>query len=365
MSLGLIDTTFRPFPRGAKHYVPVLLNRLGERDALRNVSPEQWKRLVPLMVFSARGEEAKVRADTVISWAREMADVIGQRHCFVEFRQPSVALQSVQRRGVKAAALEVFLDECRLHAIPFVPVIVPGKPKLSNVIRDIAAIDGRGVGLRLRLGDVPRSGRTRKEFLVHTLTTVDLGAEQTDLLLDLGFIAADVDLDAEVTEALIAEIAAAGSWRSIILLGSSIPPTMKCVPEGTIGSIRRKEWDLWAALRRRRKIDLPVFGDYGVQGPKDPSQKGGLGMRANIRYSANDATLVARGVGAFHEEGKHQYVGLCKKLVAHGHFAGRTFSWGDGLIDDCARERIRPGSQGMWRAAGASHHIRIVLDAIG
>jgi hypothetical protein len=139
------------------------------------------------------------------------------------------------------------------------------------------------------------------------------------------------------------------------------------VAEGTVGRLPRREWDLWCRLRARRPRRLPTYGDYAIQHPDPPweGEESGPGMRANIRYTLHDITLVARGVGPLQLEGAEQYRGLCRKIIAEPRFAGADYTWGDRLIFDCARGIADPGNQNRWRGAGTSHHLRLVVEQLG
>ena len=140
---------------------------------------------------------------------------------------------------------------------------------------------------------------------------------------------------------------------------------MGCVKEGTVGTIPRREWDLWSALRDCELPRMPAFGDYAIQHPEPPADEiAGNVMRANIRYTAASQTVVARGRGPVTQRGNEQYEDLCKQLVARAEFSGGSYSWGDGVIDECARGLRDAGSQGMWRGAGTSHHLEFVTDQV-
>lgn len=56
-------------------------------------------------------------------------------------------------------------------------------------------------------------------------------------------------------------------WRSVVLLGSSIPPMMSCIEEGTVGEIERREWELWEEIRISGLSRPLVFGDYTIPVP--------------------------------------------------------------------------------------------------
>lgn len=88
-------------------------------------------------------------------------------------------------------------------------------------------------------------------------------------------------------------------------------------------------------------------------------------MRANIRYTSDNVTLVARGRGAVVQEGREQYRELCRMLVDRPEFVGSAYSWGDEQIAACASGAIEPGWQNLWRGAGSSHHLRLVTEQVG
>ena len=194
-----------------------------------------------------------------------------------------------------------------------------------------------------------------------TLDRLDVTAESVDLLLDLKHL--DGEIAASSIEPLVVQLAEMFDWRNLVLLGTSIPATLSCIPEETVGSVPRREWSLWRALATVVGGRLS-FGDYCVQHPKPP-QTTGYGMRANIRYTTEDRVLVARGWGPVQQVGGNdEYVRLCEKLVNHNRFAGESYSWGDELIARCARGEIEPGDQRMWRGAGTSHHLALVANQL-
>jgi Beta protein len=161
------------------------------------------------------------------------------------------------------------------------------------------------------------------------------------------------------------EMGAVGQWRCLVVIGTSIPTTLSCVKEGTVGAIRRREWDLWSGLAQCELPRMPAFGDYAIQHPEPPKDDvAGNTMRANIRYTAATETIVARGRGPVSQEGNEQYRDLCKQLVARSEFAGAAYSWGDTVIEECANGLREPGSQNLWRGAGTSHHVQLVTDRV-
>jgi hypothetical protein len=139
---------------------------------------------------------------------------------------------------------------------------------------------------------------------------------------------------------------------------------VSCIDEGTLGSLPRREWSLWLQLAQFDLPRMPSFGDYGIQHPRPPQADGGPGMRANIRYTADADTLVVRGHGPVVQEGNAQYRHLCQQLVERAEFAGSDYSWGDEVIEACARGTVAPGAQNVWRGAGTSHHLQLVTEQL-
>jgi hypothetical protein len=267
----------------------------------------------------------------------------------------------------RAPILPFAYATARSYDIAFLPVAWVGESKAEHIrsVAEAAEEDGRGAALRFRLHSVvPRPGQTQ-EAMIEKMCA-DLGCEPSscDLLLDLGFLEPYYDHDPRLTANSINALAAVGPWRSVVLLGSSIPATLHSIDEGTVGGLLRLEWDLWTQILSCEVSRTPVFGDHVVQGPCPPAEGGWRNMRATVRYTAGNKTLVARGTGPIREAGWGQYRELCQQIVELEEFAGPDYTYGDRLIDECARGIREPGSQVMWREAGTSHHLRCVTDQV-
>ena len=224
--------------------------------------------------------------------------------------------------------------------------------------------DGRGVALRYRMRTLALPAAQQKDYLAQLVESVGANVRSADLLIDLEFLDPDVEVHAEDLGPAIAGALTVGDWRSVVVLGTAMPSMLSCIPEGTVGALARKEWQVWTSLAQAGLKRLPTYGDYAVQHSRPPQDAGGPSMRANIRYTVETVTLVARGRGSVLQAGKDQYVSLCQELLARDEFSGRDYSWGDGVIEDCAKGRTEPGAQNVWRGAGTSHHLRFVTDQL-
>ena len=371
MQLRLLQReAFNPLPLGAGHYVAALQTKAGERSALAEASPKTWSRMTPLIqVLGPKKPKGPLRAPTVRGWAKDVASVVGDHPCFLDILRLQPTQATVMAAGQQQPLLTYLYQAVRKHGLRFVPVVPVGDPRASyrDLVRDAAAEDGRGVALRWKALEVmPPPGMTPAELLSKTLAALESNLTTADLLVDLGYLSPDADLPPETVAERLNAAAAMGPWRNIVLLGTSMPATLGCIAEGEVGALPRREWDLWSALSdpNLKLKRLPSYGDYAIQHPKPPQDGGGPGMRANIRYTTQHATLIARGRGSITQEGKRQYVELCRQLTKRQEFAGADSSWGDRTIQSCADGMIPPGAQDLWRGVGTSHHLRLVTDQL-
>jgi hypothetical protein len=350
---------FQPVPPSTGHYVATLQSLPGERDALLHASAETWAHLTPLIqiVRPKTAKREQLLRQRVAGWVKKVADVIGEHPCFLDILRLNPTNQTITREGNRPV-LAVIHEEARRRGMAFVPVLrLRDALSTMSEIAIAAAADARGIALRYPvLGTASADGRSTEAVINEALDAVEVDIVGVDLILDLGFLSEDAELHAEDLAPMVKNLVSIGDWRSVVLLGSSMPPSLGggIVAEGTIGRLARREWDLWrsvTALDFGRHI---TYGDYAVQNPNPPleDQPSGPGQRANLRYTIDDATLVPRASGAVIQEGAEQYRQLCRQLVAQPEFAGRDFTWGDYKIAKCADGIGGPGWQNRWRGAG-------------
>jgi hypothetical protein len=350
----------------------VLQSQPGERDALTNAAPQTWEHMTPLIeILGPKKKKTEpFSEDQVSGWVKKVADAVGAHPCFLDtlrFR----ATDRARARDGTCPVLEAIYGQARNRCMRFVPVLRLSDPKSTvRQIREAAECDGRGVAIRYPiLASASADGRGPQTLLEEALDAVGVDVLGVDLVLDLGFLEPDVDVEAEYLQDDIDDLITLGDWRSVVLAGTAMHRSLGggVVDEGTVGKLPRREWDLWSALRARRPQRMPTYGDYAVQHPDPPSEgeESGPGMRANIRYTLDEFTLVPRGIGpVVSGRGAEQYRDLCQEIVAEPKFAGPDYTWGDSIIVECAGGIGPPGNQNRWRGAGTSHHLRLVVDQL-
>jgi hypothetical protein len=362
---------FQPVPAGAGHYVVALQSLTGERDALANASAETWAHLTPLIqiVGPKKQEKEPFRRTRVAAWVKKVSDAVDGHSCFLDILRLKPGDRTETKQGERPV-LSVIYEEARKQSMAFVPVLRLRDTRATvGLIQDAVQCDGRGVAVRYpMLGSASADGRSPQTLLKESLDAIGVECNGADLILDLGFLSDDVEIHAEDVLPAVDDLIAVGEWRSVVLLATAMHRSLGggVVREGTVGRLPRREWQLWSALRASGATRLPTYGDYAVQHPEPPldGESSGPGMRANVRYTLDDETVVPRGRGPLQQEGAEQYRGLCRQITAEPQFAGPQFTWGDALIDECANGIGDPGSQSRWRGAGTSHHLRHVVEQL-
>ena len=370
MQLSLLPRSqLDSLPVDISRYVAAVQNKPGELDALEQASAETWERLTPLIhiVGHLKKREQPYLSASIRNRVKRISEVVGNRGLYLDILRLD-PLFPVQTSNGEVPVLAQIYAAARKRGLCFVPVVWVGEstPKHFGLVAQAVTEDRHGVALRYKfLRSALPTGMTRASLLAQTLNKVECEATDADLLIDLEVLEPDQDFDAATIAHSIEEMTGVGAWRSMVLLGTTMPRMMSCIEEGTLGSLERREWTLWKELRDQRLTRVPVFGDYVVQHPHPPMDEGGGNtMRANVRYTTGTETLVARGQGPVRIEGNEQYRGLCQKIVARTEFCGPAYTWGDGVIADCATGAIQPGAQRMWRGAATSHHLRFVVEQL-
>jgi Beta protein len=247
-------------------YVPSLLNRQGELEALREVSASVWEHMMPLLHIAPqkRKGEGPLRRDTVREWVKKLSRAVGEQPFYLDVRgiAPTAPVELV---GHQEALLSHLFALARKRHVRALPVCWVGKSSEAHLdmLKTAAQVDQLGIALRFSFANVALPvGMTRTQMLAKCLDDLECDISMVDLLLDLGYLDPDEDYEPGNIAESIDEMSALGSWRSIVLLGSSIPKTLSCVPEGTVGPIPRGEWILWTQLAAFDLKRFPAFGDY-------------------------------------------------------------------------------------------------------
>ena len=353
---------------GHRHYIPCLRWKMGEYQAVYRLSDTKKRMFTPLIEVPEIGwdfEEGKEKktidehlSDFVL---KKIYKKWGNTFCFVDLK--IIGLSVRMKDGIHP--LKYMFDDLRKEGCSAIPVIGLDRDKTyQQEIKRILNKDNSGVCLRISIEEAAKNS-FRKE-INSLLSALDIQANNCDLIIDLGapnFV--PLDGFSIVIQQIVGKLPYLNDWRTFTLLGTSFPETMANIRKGG-QAIPRYEWQLYVLLVanfQNAGLRVPTFGDYGISHPKVVI----VDMRiakpsATIRYTTNNDWFIVKGENV-RDHGFKQYCNLSKQVLDSCYYCGRTFSWGDEYIYQCANSG-KTGNLTMWRQVGTNHHIEKVTRDI-
>jgi len=351
-----------------RHYVPCIRWKMGEYQAIFNLSSKATWKITPLIEAPEIGfdfekwKPVKSVDDHLAPFAKRVKTQWQGRHCFVDMKliEPSKRMVDGQHPA------EFVFNELRSQDCMAIPVSgLDRDQQYQEAIRRAVVKDSRGLCLRLGIEDAFKT--TLKREVDVLLSHIGLQVRECDLVLDLGAPNFEpVNGFAKLIEdAIIRRLPDLRLWRTFTLVGTSFPQSMAEVKESP-ATIRRSEWLLYTMLienLRKTKTRLPAFGDYGINHPSvDLVDWRKVKPSAKIKYTADDSWFIVKGSNV-RDNKFEQYRGLCQTVIDSPHYPGEDFSYGDKYIADCASGIGKTGNLTTWCMVGMNHHLeKVVAD---
>jgi hypothetical protein len=349
-------------------YVPVLKGKEGEYAALEFLSAEIRGLVMPLIEVPAIPYDYANQRPAK-SLDAHIADIPGRLKKACATMPFYLDLpwfeEDVLNNG--QTALEAMLAQSAVLGLNAVPVVYrESSTAYLAAAKEHAASTGSGNCIRLLVEDFAEEVDLDAE-VTRLLASASKDIGSTDLIIDLEDLGEDSGRATLIARSVLSMIPRKNEWRRMILAAASFPEDLSDVGAATIVPLPRQEWDLWKTLQRKPSA-LPrrdlIFGDYAMAHPfaktLDPRT---MRMSANIRYTTEDEWLVIKGRNV-RQHGFSQYFELCRLLVGRSEYSGRTYSWGDGYISDCAEATQGPGNATTWRKVGVNHHLTLVTRGL-
>ena len=345
---------------GLNHYVPALKLKAGEKDALAILSSTIKQRITPILQVVERVGPKPIDKHIETAFKKILPAVTGLSRFFIDPMEIASA--------GPPAAKSVFA-ECAKLGVPFTPVAAPSRP--SNLT--LAAIQAPGrSGLAVRVTRADFESGALAAFPGY-LAAHSISAVETDLIVDLGPVE-DMIADgiAALAEAFISSVPHIAQWRTLTLLASAFPMSMRHVDKDSHDYVERAEWQAWRNNLRKAGPSLPrppTFGDWGIQHPVgvenfDPVKMQGS---AAIRYATGVNWLLIKGRGTRKLSPGKQMPGLAAQLTTGAlkkSFAGRSHCAACALIVAAANGAPSLAGLTKWRQIGTAHHITTTVEAI-
>jgi len=342
-------------------YVPILLIKQGERQALEKVDQSTralftpWIRVLPP---EAAGENAERTRSRELG---RLAKVSGSDAVYLD-------VAGTPRRGRARARLGMpFVRQVYIEALsvdlPFVPVVPFDRPDLSETTAEFQSA-ALGASVLIRSDTVVMTGNRKFEDLLRDqVRQLAIEPARLDVMIDLGYIPSGL-AGWESAVWLVRKVVGAVPWRSVILAGTSVPESFAAeVPDDSVGAVERREREVFQAVQRAVGVALR-YGDYAVQNPYPPKSGFAKKARANIRYTSGSYLHVSRGGRALGEISRNdwptEFHRAAARLIREAPFAGSDCCWGDQVVQDLATGARQARSHSGMRAAATCHHLSVV-----
>lgn len=342
-------------------YTPIVKGKANDLKALGRIAASTAASVSPLVELLAPNHGDDI-GRYFVRFASQLKNFCPTLTCSLDMH----SIAPGRRTGDDEPALEALCDYLRGIGVHSIPVFgFDHEPELWPRIARLAKSGHNGLTVRLRQDDVEAGDETAEE-LVNWLRDVKLPASTTKIVIDLGSL---TDVDASGTgrlrdrsQDLVERLMSLANFELVSIVASSMPKDVADVPRNGERSFRRREVGLW--LDMRDNIADLAFGDYGVVHPNFSDKNPATNANAKIRYTSGLDHHIFRGYSLRQHLKYKQYHGLAARVAASSFYQGRTYSYGDDYVWNCAREAVGTGSLGTWVEVDMSHHFAHVTAQI-
>lgn len=343
-------------------YMPILKWKQGERIALKNLTPIQWKGVVPLLelppvlaVPDSAGLRAalptylaKIAGDLKKSLPDHLPIVVDVRYVASAYPKQVNLLRAVCSQLAKLTDRQV------------IPVLTDSM--VLQQATDLNLMTGFDEYVLRIMTPFTEIGPISE--LVKLVVQAGLPKKCLHLVIDQYSI---VNEDPTVRLSVIKpylDVALAVGCVSTTLAGGSFPVNLMGMGQGT-RDLPRVEWLMWKDLRKIAAYQTVRYADYTVSNPApvpdmDPKM---VNPSVAIRYAADGFWRLFKA-GGFKKGKPNQYQNLCALLLGDGVYSGTTFSFGDDCYDKAANAKLGNGNPSSWRRDATSHHLVLTASAL-
>ena len=344
---------------GSFCYMTSLAARGGAFTAVQNLSPAAHSRSAFLFDLPRptlkEGETVERELDKRAEGITQCAKLGGRTYFDVHDYPPELVTGSgLQPIKYLARRLQRNGTAC----VPVTGTVADRGLEYVKAVRDIVVTNPNGVCVRLARDELEEPAFL-EEVIGATLEVLRATPGKTDLVMNFAFVGNDrAERLRSVARDALDAIIRIGTFRNIVLSGSSIPAQLGKRTKGEVLRFRRVEYDIWADVARmlagRRNV---AFGDHGVVEVHHTAPGKVVNVPARIRYTTLSEHVIRRAA-------RGEYQSLCKELYGSKDFMGRDFSFGDQRIASVAMFGAGKFSPGTAVAHDVNHHIEFVSQQV-
>lgn len=342
-----------------KHQVFIAKLKRGEIWALNQLSYQGKTAVTPLLeMWPPNPGTPKKPAKNLVRHTTDLLTTLASEWkglpCYMDS-------QYLQAAGVPSVdAVRTVFEVARRMNVTCVPVTSPLFPRqFQEAIRDVVAMDGRGVMFRLQIPFF--NDPNWAQYVARLVAFFGIGAAQTDILIDLQYRPNAVEVE-RLGASFLNLLPSINEWRTVTLAAGCFPGSISHEPTGPWFPFNRSDWNGWRTVVEQRRVAnlrLPSYGDYGVRCGGEPLVIPNT-PAPNIRYTDSSTIWTKKGPKA-----PGAMRAICADLVSQTYFRGAQFSRGDAeMAQKGATTGLGNGSPEQWIQWCTNHHLELVASEI-
>ncbi len=366
-------------------YVPINRAKKGEFDTYKNLSDTVKRSIFPIFELPSMSKamlDSKKYSSVddpvgfyIQNKSHEIHDVMNNKLIGIDIHSwpPNSTIETGEHI---LAYYSGCLEQLGCKAIPVVGYDRWEDEEYSTVLKQLSKSNDRFI---IRLDEDAFQDMLEEDYFLENfeniVSSLNLDTKKSAVILDLG----DVSKSTSTIVALHEKISTALSLLSdydfnfISIAGCSVTADINgMVPKANSqGIVVRKELKAWKSIKAFSPNINLVFGDYGVVNPSLGDDIIAPYANGKIRYTTEDSYFVVRGYPKNTLEKGAQMHELSRRLIASGYYNQASFSWGDKMIELCAKEGLADGkktpfkgSSTDWVAIDSNHHMTYVINEV-
>ncbi|MGW4123609.1 beta family protein [Nocardia sp. NPDC004711] len=340
-------------------YFPALKGKLGEMQALKNLTPVQRAATIPILDLpiddTADSSEAAAAVD-------KFASKLGQHYDATNY--VIIDATMTDRSGADGTERVVHLHRHMADDLAAVPVVTTSSsPEFLASVSTIADSEGNGACIRLSAEDIANIAQLPIE-LTRVLSALNLPPSAVDLVIDVGYVdASSIAISSALISSTIPHLPHLPQWRNLVLLSGAFPASLSNLSAYVPQRFLRYDAELWRRVAAATAASrVSQFGDYATTHPISGAP---VARRSapNLRYATGSEWYCLRS-DLDKVLANQTYYRICQQLRDETPVVLRsdTFSWGDSQIHRSAGSIGGPGNATSWKAWATSHHLTVVIE---
>lgn len=342
-----------------KHHVFVAKLKRGEVWALNQLSIPTKTNLTPLFeMWPPNPATATKPSKTLTQHTTGLIQLLATEWTGLPCYLDTLYLQA---NGVPSPqAADTVFAIARAAQVYAVPVTSPFfLQPFQQVIRNVNAIDGRGVMFRIPANFFANPQNI--PALDALATFLSVARNQVDILIDLEY-RSDLLSVQQIGAFCLNSVPSINDWRTVTLASGCFPDTISNQPTGQWLPFGRNDWLGWSGIVQQRsaaQLRLPSYGDYGVRCGGEPQVIPNT-PAPNLRYTREQIIWVRRS-----DKTPGSMRAMCSDLITRPFFSGASFSVGDAEIAaKAATTGPANGSPEQWIQWCTNHHLELTASQI-